>query len=300
MSDIDWNKFIMSNGLQQYISIDKKNAHQYSIIIELPLNRKNTKLSIGQTSYLKLVSGFSSKFSIKYNKMLATIIGESGDGSEYIKDYDRLYKIIRGNDDEFDWWYCSDIEIAINDNYFSDFYDTVGKDIVHSLSDSQNPLFGTNFINKVMIDTLGIGIQIETLDKIKDLSEIEKFCKTESGRKLYEIFHNAVGRKPNIVLVPYSADSEYLEIEDFDDIKNQEPLSKKLLDFFDVNLSAVKANKVLIENEILEEVSNGGSSKYKAFTQNGLYFGENIKSGKNTKPMFYKNKFEELVETYFQ
>ncbi len=54
------------------------------------------------------------------------------------------------------------------------------------------------------------------------------------------------------------------------------------MDFFDVKLSVVKANKVLIENEILEEVT----SKYKAFTQKGLYFGENEKFGKNTKPMF--------------
>lgn len=75
----------------------------------------------------------------------------------------------------------------------------------------------------------------------------------------------------------------------------------ELLKSFSVGISAVAFNKLLIAEGILEERTRPSRSKgeksYKALTEKGLIFGENMVSPQNDKevqPMYYEHKFEEL------
>ena len=75
-----------------------------------------------------------------------------------------------------------------------------------------------------------------------------------------------------------------------------------LLKKHDVALSTVKANRVLLENGILEEAErvsskSGKVKKYKILTEQGLRIGENRESAHSdqTSPYYYDNVFSELV-----
>ena len=69
-------------------------------------------------------------------------------------------------------------------------------------------------------------------------------------------------------------------------------------------ISTVKANKILVAIEILEEKERPSSKyadkikKYKALTEKGLAFGENKEnpnSPEQTTPVYYVEKFDELL-----
>ena len=71
-----------------------------------------------------------------------------------------------------------------------------------------------------------------------------------------------------------------------------------------VKLSAVKANKILLQMGLLEEKERPSSKypgkikKYKALTERGLEFGinrENPATPDQTTPYYYVDKFDELV-----
>lgn len=68
-------------------------------------------------------------------------------------------------------------------------------------------------------------------------------------------------------------------------------------------ISAVKANKRLIELGILEEKerpsSKGGIKKFKCITKSGLKYGKNVVSEQNpreTQPQWFESMFDELLE----
>jgi hypothetical protein len=69
-------------------------------------------------------------------------------------------------------------------------------------------------------------------------------------------------------------------------------------------ISAVKANKILVGLEILEEKERPSSKypekmkKFKALTEKGLFYGENkenINTPGQTSPYYYVEKFAELL-----
>lgn len=77
----------------------------------------------------------------------------------------------------------------------------------------------------------------------------------------------------------------------------------KLLKQHEVGLSAVKANRLLLEMGLLEEATRESSTRpgvtktYKRLTEAGLDFGvneENPQSPDQTTPYYYKDSFEEL------
>ncbi len=68
-------------------------------------------------------------------------------------------------------------------------------------------------------------------------------------------------------------------------------------------LSAVKANKLLVELGILEEKerpsSKGGTKKFKCITKSGLKYGKNVVSEQNpreTQPQWFESMFDELLQ----
>ena len=77
----------------------------------------------------------------------------------------------------------------------------------------------------------------------------------------------------------------------------------ELLKNFSVGISAIAFNKLLIAEGFLEERARPsktkGEKKYKAITEKGLAYGENMVSPQNDKevqPMYYEHKFEELCD----
>lgn len=77
----------------------------------------------------------------------------------------------------------------------------------------------------------------------------------------------------------------------------------ELLKKFDVKISVIKFNKILIEKGILIEKQrpskSKGVKKYKALTELGLQYGKNVISTRGseqqTQALFYENKFQKLV-----
>lgn len=77
----------------------------------------------------------------------------------------------------------------------------------------------------------------------------------------------------------------------------------ELLKTFSLGISAIAFNKLLIAEGFLEErtrpSSTKGEKKYKALSEKGTLYGENMVSPQNDKevqPMYYEHKFEELCE----
>jgi len=79
----------------------------------------------------------------------------------------------------------------------------------------------------------------------------------------------------------------------------------KLLKEHDIPLSAVKANKLLLALEYLEEAERPSSTrpgvvkKYKVLSTKGLDYGvneENPQSPEQTSPYYYKDSFPELAK----
>jgi len=77
-----------------------------------------------------------------------------------------------------------------------------------------------------------------------------------------------------------------------------------LLKQYDAKISVVKANKILVALELLEDKERPSSKyegkikKYKALTPKGLVYGvnkENFSSPGQTTPHYYVEKFDELL-----
>lgn len=75
-----------------------------------------------------------------------------------------------------------------------------------------------------------------------------------------------------------------------------------LLKQFNIDVSSLAFNKLLLTNGFLEEKErpskSKGIKKYKSITQKGLNYGENQKSPNNimeTQPLWYEDKFQELL-----
>lgn len=79
----------------------------------------------------------------------------------------------------------------------------------------------------------------------------------------------------------------------------------ELLKGNNINMSAVKFNKLLLENGYLEEKerpSSKGTKKFKSLTEKGLKYGKNLISANNqkqTQPHFYEDTFIELVNKVY-
>lgn len=83
------------------------------------------------------------------------------------------------------------------------------------------------------------------------------------------------------------------------------PISELLKDH-NVKLSAVKANKMLVDLGILEiktrNSSKGKTKNFKSLTESGLEYGKNLISPHNQKevqPHYFVETFKDLVESYF-
>jgi len=79
----------------------------------------------------------------------------------------------------------------------------------------------------------------------------------------------------------------------------------KLLKEHEVPLSAVKANKLMLEIGLLEEATRESTTrpgiikKYKVLSEKGLDYGvneENPQSPEQTSPYYYKDSFAELAK----
>jgi phage regulator Rha-like protein len=132
--------------------------------------------------------------------------------------------------------------------------------------------------DKLEIDLLGL----EFATKLLRVNETSKISMT---KKLFDKYNMTTNYLPNYTEedVTFSA--------------------TQLLKEFDVNLSAVKLNKILIEKGYIElkyrNSSKGTQKSFKSLTDKGLEFGKNLineKSPKETQPHFYKSKFLELIE----
>lgn len=78
--------------------------------------------------------------------------------------------------------------------------------------------------------------------------------------------------------------------------------AKDLLKQFNINISSIAFNKVLLEKGFLEEKERAskskGTKKFKSITEKGLEYGENHKSRNNileTQPLWYEERFSELL-----
>lgn len=79
--------------------------------------------------------------------------------------------------------------------------------------------------------------------------------------------------------------------------------ASELLKTFSVGISAIAFNKLLIAEGFLEERArpsrSRGEKKYKALSEKGIAYGENMVSPQNDRevqPMYYEHKFEELCK----
>ncbi len=86
--------------------------------------------------------------------------------------------------------------------------------------------------------------------------------------------------------------------------KQPQPMTK-LLQEHEVKLSAVKANRILLQKKLLIECERestlhaGKMKKYKVLSEEGLEFGinrENPQSPDQTSPYYYPEKFPQLIE----
>lgn len=78
--------------------------------------------------------------------------------------------------------------------------------------------------------------------------------------------------------------------------------AKDLLKQFNINISSIAFNKVLLEKGFIEEKErtskSKGTKKFKSITEKGLEYGENHKSRNNileTQPLWYEERFNELL-----
>lgn len=78
----------------------------------------------------------------------------------------------------------------------------------------------------------------------------------------------------------------------------------ELLKKYNVGFSALKFNKLMIENSFLEDcirksTNKDGIKHYKKLTEKGLKYGKNVVSArgteKETQPLYYEDKFQELI-----
>lgn len=81
----------------------------------------------------------------------------------------------------------------------------------------------------------------------------------------------------------------------------KKPISE-LLKEYEVGISAIKANRILLSAGILEIIhrpsSKGGTKEFKSVTDKGKYYGLNAISPQNpkeTQPLYYPSKFSELI-----
>ncbi|AUS87771.1 hypothetical protein LBYS11_16150 [Lysinibacillus sp. YS11] len=107
--------------------------------------------------------------------------------------------------------------------------------------------------------------------------------------KMLEAAHNQHGVPTNHLPV-------YVENEEL-----KKPISE-LLKEYNLGISAVKANKILLTVGILEikhrPSSKGGKKEFKSVTEKGKYYGLNAISPQNpkeTQPLYYPSKFGELI-----
>ena len=78
----------------------------------------------------------------------------------------------------------------------------------------------------------------------------------------------------------------------------------KLLKLKETNISAVKANKILVALDLLEEKERpsskhaGKMKKFKAFTEKGLQYGVNVENPNSpgqTTPYYFIDNFDQLL-----
>lgn len=107
--------------------------------------------------------------------------------------------------------------------------------------------------------------------------------------KMLEAAHNQHGVPTNHL--PFYVEDEELK----------KPISE-LLKEYNVGISAIKANKILLTVGILEikhrPSSKGGKKEFKSVTEKGKYYGLNAISPQNpkeTQPLYYPSKFGELI-----
>ncbi|MEK5432584.1 Rha family transcriptional regulator [Lysinibacillus sp. FSL R7-0073] len=123
---------------------------------------------------------------------------------------------------------------------------------------------------------------------VKYTSEILRVDES-SKIKMLEAAHTQHGVPTNHLPV-------YVESEEL-----KKPISE-LLKEYNVGISAIKANKILLTVGILEikyrPSSKGGTKEFKSVTDKGKYYGLNAISPQNpkeTQPLYYPSKFSELI-----
>lgn len=172
------------------------------------------------------------------------------------------------------------------------------------------------------------------IDIAKEVAMLEKNDKGKSIRKYFIYVENKFRSKQNSYIDHFKKEQLQLEfimnilrvneggkikmLEQFNKANNlttdylpkytEEKITKSISELLkenNINMSAVKFNKLLLENGYLEEKerpSSKGTKKFKSLTEKGLKYGKNLISANNqkqTQPHFYEDTFIELVNKVY-
>lgn len=129
--------------------------------------------------------------------------------------------------------------------------------------------------------------QVESLEAVADMLHMNDASKIGMLENFYK---------------SYNIPTAFLPKYEFNDNRSMKSATA-LLEENGCELSVQKFNKLLVENDYLEERSrksnNGGEKKFKALTEKGLQYGENAVSPHNQRevqPLYYEDSFMELYE----
>lgn len=190
----------------------------------------------------------------------------------------------------------------------------------HSLNAAKNiPIFtesGYLMMTKPMQDELSWEIQRQLVKGYFKLQEIKTNRNINFDSKIQDIKLEGEALKLAVDILKLSEASKVKMLTQFNHSKGLSTVylpvytdesegysATELLKEFDTGLSAIKFNKLMLEHNFLEECtrkSSKGLKQYKKLTEKGLKFGKNVVCSKGTEketqPLYYRDKFQELLE----
>lgn len=253
---------------------------------------------LSDSSWLTLVKRFGSDFDLPLERMRAVVGDLSSDGN-VPTDVESLENLVHRSGP---YWGVGSVDVQIPEDAAARGW--LEEALATSLSSTESPVLPKNFLGELRFSPEGLCISLQTKDSVVPQEALSRFQATAFYERLSALFEEVAGAPPELLCVREMSELTAMEWAELDETETVSLTA--LLKARGVQLSAVKANRILLEKGLLEErerpstTKPGTTKKYKVLTKKGRRFGMN-KARHNdpgTSPGYFEHRFDELLETY--